>query len=219
MHLNGVINKISTDHIGLVTYGMFNVSIPQHRFGKTSVEAQVIRDAVGSGDIRVGKVMRFLVDEVIQANDVVSVLGSLVGHKESGLGIVESVEYKGEYLEEIEKFRNAMGSEDGKKNMVELKEDTVKIDAKKSPYLNEQPQRLMVDTAPSISTEVLPLVDGTSEDEDDDEEVKRSEKKEKKEKKSSKRKREDEELQAESNAAAKDVEQDEKKKKKKKEKD
>lgn len=201
---------------------MFNVSIPQHKFGKSVTEAQVIRDAVTNGEIRVGRMMKFLVEEVIQANDVVSIVATLVGHGEKGLGVVETMEVKGGYLLEIEKFRNSLGDGEGGEVNTNSKDGEMTKGLKKkggeqSPYLNEQPQRLMVDTAPSISTEVLPLVDRTSDedDEEDEKEKAKKEKKEKKEKKSSSKRKRDEEEAAETEVKGA-TEQEKKKKKKKK---
>ncbi|KAI8817579.1 uncharacterized protein EV422DRAFT_219076 [Fimicolochytrium jonesii] len=93
----GVVNKVSSDHIGLLVHGVFNASIPSGKIrldefkyfeeaGDGTTEeghgGGVWRRASADGDpaisIGVGSVVRFTVAELVKANDMLTLVGSLI---------------------------------------------------------------------------------------------------------------------------------------------
>ncbi|KAJ3289240.1 hypothetical protein HK104_007636 [Borealophlyctis nickersoniae] len=85
-NLVGVVNKVSPDHIGLLVHNVFNASIPADaiRRGEFQWDDDVSgwRRAAGGGDeetvVGPGSVMRFTVTQLIKANDMLTIVGSLL---------------------------------------------------------------------------------------------------------------------------------------------
>ncbi|KAJ3023233.1 hypothetical protein HKX48_003837 [Thoreauomyces humboldtii] len=94
--IDGVVNKVSPDHIGLLVHGVFNASIPADRIRKAEfryIEGEGDLNAAGwkcagSAGLVLGveSVVRFTIAELMTANQMLTIVGSLTDHPtETGL--------------------------------------------------------------------------------------------------------------------------------------
>ncbi|KAI8593273.1 hypothetical protein BDZ88DRAFT_404168 [Geranomyces variabilis] len=92
----GVVNKVSSDHVGLLVHGVFNASIPadkipRERFSFDHTTEAWIQpgDGAGTKDIvlGVGAVVRFTIVELTKANEMLTIGGSLVENR-SATGVI-----------------------------------------------------------------------------------------------------------------------------------
>ncbi|KAJ3157240.1 hypothetical protein HDU89_002652 [Geranomyces variabilis] len=92
----GVVNKVSSDHVGLLVHGVFNASIPadkipRERFSFDHTTEAWIQpgDGAASKDIvlGVGAVVRFTIVELTKANEMLTIGGSLVENR-SATGVI-----------------------------------------------------------------------------------------------------------------------------------
>ncbi|KAI8904175.1 hypothetical protein DFJ77DRAFT_552301 [Powellomyces hirtus] len=96
----GVVNKVSNDHIGLLVHGIFNASIPSDKIRRNEFRyseeeeawKQPQSDNSSSSSVvvlGVGAVVRFTVVELIKANEMLTMVGSLVADPDS-TGVIVS---------------------------------------------------------------------------------------------------------------------------------
>ncbi|KAJ3175395.1 hypothetical protein HDU87_006215 [Geranomyces variabilis] len=92
----GVVNKVSSDHVGLLVHGVFNASIPAdkiHRerlsFDHTTEAWMQPGDGAATKDIvlGVGAVVRFTIVELTKANEMLTIGGSLIEDR-SATGVI-----------------------------------------------------------------------------------------------------------------------------------
>lgn len=87
MRLVGVVNKQSSDHIGLLVYGIFNASIPsaaiRDAFSWHEQEQAWVLDATGEV-VDHGCAMRLVVDKAVVEQEVLGLSGSLLDAKLTG---------------------------------------------------------------------------------------------------------------------------------------
>ncbi|KAI8802382.1 hypothetical protein BJ742DRAFT_833393 [Cladochytrium replicatum] len=83
--LLGVVNKVSPDHVGLLVHGVFNASIPANQlrpdeFRWDDEEGCWKETSVHGGELKIdtGSVVRFSVADLIRANDMLTVSGTLM---------------------------------------------------------------------------------------------------------------------------------------------
>ncbi|KAH9270269.1 hypothetical protein BASA83_007608 [Batrachochytrium salamandrivorans] len=97
MDENGVVNKVSPDHIGLLVYGMFNASIPSSHirhdefYWDTDGHAWRFSSAKDKSTlfIATNSIVKFTVDSLISANKLLAISGSLTTHPDD-TGVVDS---------------------------------------------------------------------------------------------------------------------------------
>ncbi|KAJ3051961.1 hypothetical protein HK097_007050, partial [Rhizophlyctis rosea] len=85
-NLVGVVNKVSPDHIGLLVHGVFNASIPADQIRKNEFYwdedatcwKRPARESDPETDVGPGSVVKFTVAELIKANDMLTISGSLL---------------------------------------------------------------------------------------------------------------------------------------------
>ncbi|KAJ3028312.1 hypothetical protein HDV00_010471 [Rhizophlyctis rosea] len=85
-NLVGVVNKVSPDHIGLLVHGVFNASIPADQIRKNEFQwdddencwKRPARDGDPETFVGPESVIRFTVAELIKANDMLTISGSLL---------------------------------------------------------------------------------------------------------------------------------------------
>ncbi|KAJ1555375.1 hypothetical protein HK096_002645 [Nowakowskiella sp. JEL0078] len=87
--LDGVVNKVSPDHMGLLIHGTFNASIPADQIPQESGEFSWNEESkcwkrkldgnfTEDVDVGPGAVVRFSVSDLMKANDMLTISGSLL---------------------------------------------------------------------------------------------------------------------------------------------
>ncbi|KAJ3168062.1 hypothetical protein HDU87_001263 [Geranomyces variabilis] len=96
----GVVNKVSSDHVGLLVHGVFNASIPANKipherfsFDHTAEAWMQPGDGAASKDIvlGVGAVVRFTISELTKANEMLTIGGSLIEDRSTTGVIVDDL--------------------------------------------------------------------------------------------------------------------------------
>ncbi|KAJ3161807.1 hypothetical protein HDU86_006578 [Geranomyces michiganensis] len=88
----GVVNKVSSDHVGLLVHGVFNASIPADKIPRDRFHFDHVTEAwiqSGAGDdaqdivLGVNAVVRFTIVELTKANEMLTMGGSLVEDRDA----------------------------------------------------------------------------------------------------------------------------------------
>ncbi|KAI9202985.1 uncharacterized protein BJ171DRAFT_157625 [Polychytrium aggregatum] len=91
--LTGVVNKVSSDHIGLLVHGVFNASIAADQIRKSEFRWDSKQSAwIQKSDKSVidsNAIIRFTVLDIVRADDMFTIVGSLVSHPNK-TGLVDS---------------------------------------------------------------------------------------------------------------------------------
>ncbi|ORX41799.1 hypothetical protein BCR36DRAFT_407341 [Piromyces finnis] len=96
LEIVGKVNKVSADHIGLLLYGVVNASIPSDKIRKKNFKwdenSFAWKETFGERrKICNGCVMKFTIVDVLKANDMLTVIGSLL-EKPDETGIIKEGE-------------------------------------------------------------------------------------------------------------------------------
>jgi hypothetical protein len=111
LEIVGKVNKVSADHIGLLLYGVVNASIPSDKIRKKNFKWDENSFAWKEtfGDRRKicnGCVLRFTIVDVLKANDMLTVIGSLL-EKPKETGIIKEGEDETEPMKmDIDETKN-----------------------------------------------------------------------------------------------------------------
>jgi hypothetical protein len=89
--LDGIVNKVSSDHIGVLVLGVFNASIPADQIRKKEFKWDPASHQWSTNteySIRQGTPVRFSVKDILVNHEIISIVGSLTQNSEN-TGIID----------------------------------------------------------------------------------------------------------------------------------